>query len=168
MFAAKIDVSFVSSTTVMTETRELSFSNATKSLVIGGSARRKAEVRERARALAFTESQSAGRIELTGGHGFERAAIDLAFIGGIVQAQADERGNERRQLDDDCQAEVEDEQLQQQRRPPNQLHPARQQRANRRRSIHSAARDQHPDGDRERHRQTREHEGDHRRATKGR
>src|SRR3954471_18130629 len=38
IFAAKIDVSFVSSTTVMTDTSELSFSSATKSFVIGASA----------------------------------------------------------------------------------------------------------------------------------
>ena len=42
MLAAKIDVCFVSSTTVMTDTSELSFSSATKSLVIGASARRNA------------------------------------------------------------------------------------------------------------------------------
>jgi len=42
MFAAKIDVSFVSSTTVITETRELSLSSATKSLVIGARAKRNA------------------------------------------------------------------------------------------------------------------------------
>src|SRR4030095_1209358 len=42
MFAAKIDVCFVSSTTVMTETSELSFSSATKSFVIGASASRNA------------------------------------------------------------------------------------------------------------------------------
>ena len=38
MLAAKIDVCFVSSTTVMTDTSELSLSSATKSLVIGASA----------------------------------------------------------------------------------------------------------------------------------
>src|SRR5262245_45515123 len=42
MFAAKMEVCFVSSTTVMTETSELSFSSATKSLVMGASARRNA------------------------------------------------------------------------------------------------------------------------------
>src|SRR5678810_966100 len=42
MLAAKIEVCFVSSTTVMTDTSELSFSNATKSLVMGASARRNA------------------------------------------------------------------------------------------------------------------------------
>ena len=38
MFAARIDVCFVSSTTVIIETSELSLSSATKSLVIGASA----------------------------------------------------------------------------------------------------------------------------------
>src|SRR5688572_19433372 len=42
MLAAKIDVCLVSSTTVMTETSELSLRSATKSLVIGASARRNA------------------------------------------------------------------------------------------------------------------------------
>src|SRR5207253_3781565 len=42
MFAAKIDVCFVNSTTVITETSDESFSSATKSFVIGASARRNA------------------------------------------------------------------------------------------------------------------------------
>src|SRR5262249_47188082 len=42
MFAAKMEVCLVSSTTVITETSELSLSSATKSLVIGASASRKA------------------------------------------------------------------------------------------------------------------------------
>ena len=42
MFAAKIDVCFVNSTTVITDTSELSLSSATKSLVIGANARRNA------------------------------------------------------------------------------------------------------------------------------
>src|SRR5712691_258223 len=42
MFAAKIDVCFVSSTTVITDTSDESFSSATKSFVIGASARRNA------------------------------------------------------------------------------------------------------------------------------
>jgi hypothetical protein len=42
MLAAKIDVCFVSSTTVMTDTSELSFSSATKSFVMGANANRSA------------------------------------------------------------------------------------------------------------------------------
>src|ERR1041385_9515017 len=85
--------------------------------------------------LALAQAQRAPRIELAGRNGFERAAVDLALVGGVVETEAEQRGHERRELDERREAEVEDEELEQERRAADQLHPRREQDAKRRRSI---------------------------------
>ena len=65
MFVAKICVCLVSSTTVMTETRDESLSSATKSLVIGASARRNAcGPRINLSDLLLGEAENSRRLEL--------------------------------------------------------------------------------------------------------
>ena len=124
MLAAKIDVCLVSSTTVMTDTSELSFNSATKSLVIGASARRNAcgPRTKRSDCHSLRPSVRAAS-SCPGGTAFERAAVDLALVGGVVQAECEDRRHHRRQLHHRREAEVEDEELQQQRRAADQLHP---------------------------------------------
>ena len=101
MFAAKICVCFVSSTTVITETSDESLSSATKSLVIGASASRNAcGPRTRRRVCRSREAEDARRFELAARHRLERAAIDLALVRGVVEAEAEQRGHERRQPHD--------------------------------------------------------------------
>ena len=105
---AKICVCFVSSITVSTETSDESFSSATKSLVIGASASRNAcGPRIESQHLTLAEPERARRLELTWRHRFERAAIDLALVGGVVQRQAEQRRDERRQPDRRREAVVE-------------------------------------------------------------
>ena len=130
MLVAKICVCLVSSTTVSTETSEQSLSSATKSLVIGASARRNAcGAAHQPQGLPALEAEDARRLELPARHAFERAAVDLALVGGVVEAQPEQRGHERRQPDHAGEAVVEDEQLQQHRRAAHHLDVAGQRGA---------------------------------------
>ena len=128
-FVAKICVCFVSSRTVSTETSDESLSRATKSLVIGASARRKAcGPRTSVRTWRSRQPERSRRLELARRDGFERRAIDLALVGGVVQRQAEQRRDEGRQPDRRGDAVVEDEQLEQDRRAAHQLDIAGQRR----------------------------------------
>ena len=150
MLVAKICVCLVSSTTVITETSDESLSSATKSLVIGASASRKAcGPRTSRRICCSLKAQNARGLELSARHGLERAAIDFALVGGVVEAQADEGGDERRQPHDRRQPVVDHEQLQQHRRPAHDLdiereRAARQTRRRRRGRPQSARRSRPP------------------------
>ena len=165
MLAAKIDVCFVSSTTVITETSELSFSSATKSLVIGASARRNAcGARTSTRIWRSLKPSVRAASSCTRRHGLERAAIDLAFVRGVVQPETEQRRQKRRQLDERRKTEIQDEQLQQQRRAADHLDVGGQRDAQRAVAVDAAARDQHADDHGQRHRQARQQHGDQRRV----
>ena len=80
-------------------------------------------------------------LELADRHRFERAAVDLALVRGVVERQAEQRRDERRQPNRRRDPVVEHEQLQQQRRAAHQLDVARERRrgsADRRRPARSA------------------------------
>ena len=165
MFAAKIDVCFVSSMTVMTETSDESFSSATKSFVIGASAMRNACGPRTSRSTCDSrEAERARRFELPARNRLQRAAIDLALVRRVVQSEAEERGDEGRQADDGGEAVVENEELQQHRRAAHDFDVDRQQRAHERVAVDAAAGDEDADEDRQRHRRAREHDRDERRA----
>ena len=88
--------------------------------------------------LAFGQAECARGLELDARHGLERAPIDLGLIGRVVQAECQDRGEERGQANDAGQSVVNDEQLQEQRRPANDLDVDGRSDPDDRRSVHAA------------------------------
>ncbi len=162
IFVAKICVCLVSSTTVSTETSEESLSSATKSLVIGASARRKAcGARTSVNTWRSLKPENSSSFELTDRHGLKRAAVYLAFIRRIVERQAEERRGKRRQSDHVRDAVVKNKELEQNRRAAHDLDISRQERLRERAAVDAAARNQHAEQNGKCHRQAREHDRNH-------
>ena len=92
--------------------------------------------------------------ELSRRHGLEGAAVDFALVGGVVEREPEQGGNERRQPHRLGETVIEDEQLQQNRRAAYQLDVCGERRAHGAPAVHAPARDAHAEDDGERHRQT--------------
>ena len=114
--------------------------------------------------LAFAQAERSARFELTDGHRLERRSINLALVGGVVERQPEQRGGKGRQLDGGGDAVIEDEELQQERRPAHQLHVADEKEAQRPGAVDASSGNEHAEDHRESHRQAREHDGDGRGA----
>ena len=148
----------VSSITVITEQTDVSLNMAMKSLVTGGTTIRTAcgmMIRRRARAGDMPSGQ--GGFHLAAGNGLQAGAIDLRFVGRVVDRQPGDRGAESGNGQADLRQQEENhEQLQHQRRAAQDLDVPHQQPAQRRRAVQAADRHQQPQQHRQRHRQARQ------------
>ena len=81
--------------------------------------------------------------ELADRHREQRSAIDLAFIGRVIQRESEQRRKKRRQPHRLRNAVVQDEELQQDGRAAHQLHVADEGQSQRPRPVDAPDRDQH-------------------------
>ena len=114
MFAAKIDVCFVNSTTVITDTSELSLSSATNHWSSAPMRDGTPVGRAQAPVSADRSNPACGPHRVVPRHSLQSPAVDFTLVGGVINPEPDQCGQKSRELHDFGETST-DKQLEQER-----------------------------------------------------